>query len=52
VTVAQDLEPEYIAVSPDSRTAWVSLEEGNALAVIDLKDAQVEALRGLGFKRL
>jgi hypothetical protein len=28
----------------------VTLEENNALAVIDLKDARVEALHGLGFK--
>jgi 2',3'-cyclic-nucleotide 2'-phosphodiesterase/3'-nucleotidase/5'-nucleotidase len=48
--VAQDLEPEYIAVSHNSRTAWVTLEENNALAVVDLKDARVEALHGLGFK--
>ncbi len=35
-TVAQDLEPEYISVSKDSSTAFVSLQENNALAMIDL----------------
>ena len=35
-TVAQDLEPEYITVSADSRTAWVSLQENNALAKLDI----------------
>lgn len=49
-SVAQDLEPEYIAVSPDSKTAMVTLQENNALAVIDLKKMKVEKLIGLGFK--
>lgn len=49
-TVAQDLEPEYIAVSHDSRTAWVTLQENNALAVVDLRQKRVTALVGLGFK--
>jgi hypothetical protein len=35
-TVAQDLEPEYIAVSADSSQAWVSLQENNAMALLDL----------------
>jgi DNA-binding beta-propeller fold protein YncE len=50
-TVAQDLEPEYIAVSHDSRTAWVTLQENNALAIIDLKRKKVTSLVALGFKR-
>lgn len=49
-TVAQDLEPEYVAVSPDGKTAWVVLQENNALGVIDLASQQVTALVGLGFK--
>jgi len=49
-TVAQDLEPEYIAVSSDSKTAWVTLQENNALAIIDIPSATVTRLVGLGFK--
>jgi len=49
-TVAQDLEPEYLAVSHDSRTAWVTLQENNALAVVDLRSKTVTSLVGLGFK--
>ncbi|WP_421862340.1 choice-of-anchor I family protein [Motiliproteus sp.] len=47
---AQDLEPEYIAVSDDSSTAWVSLQENNALAMIDLKAMQISKVVDLGLK--
>lgn len=49
-SVAQDLEPEYIAVSSDSATAWVSLQENNAIAIVDLLSAQVTELVPLGTK--
>jgi 2',3'-cyclic-nucleotide 2'-phosphodiesterase/3'-nucleotidase/5'-nucleotidase len=49
-TVAQDLEPEYIAVSPDSATAWVTLQENNALAVINIHAMTVTQIVPLGSK--
>lgn len=49
-SVAQDLEPEYIAVSPDSRTAYVTLQENNALAVVDIPSGRVARILPLGFK--
>ncbi|HEV8722893.1 MAG TPA: choice-of-anchor I family protein [Candidatus Binatia bacterium] len=47
---AQDLEPEYIAVSHDSKTAWVTLQENNALAILDIEAGVFTQLVGLGFK--
>jgi hypothetical protein len=49
-TVAQDLEPEYIAVSHDSKTAWVILQENNAMGIIDIDSATVTGLVSLGLK--
>ena len=49
-SVAQDLEPEYITVSSDSKTAWVSLQENNALATINLTTGLVSKITALGFK--
>ncbi|WP_339685210.1 choice-of-anchor I family protein [Gimesia maris] len=49
-TPAQDFEPEYIAVSPDSKTAWVSLQEANAFAIIDLETSKLVDLVPLGYK--
>lgn len=49
-TVAQDLEPEYIAVSSDSTKAWVSLQEANALGILDIQTGVVTAIVPLGFK--
>lgn len=48
-TIAQDFEPEYIAVAMDDKKAYVSLQENNAIAVVDLTYNTVE-VRGLGFK--
>lgn len=47
---AQNLEPEYIAISPDSRTAYVTLQEANAIAVVDIEAASVTRIVPLGLK--
>ena len=39
-TVAQDIEPEAIAISAYGSTAWISLQENNAFAVLDLSGAE------------
>lgn len=49
-SVAQDVEPEYIAVSKDNKTAYVSLQENNTVAIIDIETATVKNVAGLGFK--
>ena len=49
-TVAQDLEPEYIAVDPDSSRAWVALQENNAMAVLDIASATITDILPFGYK--
>ncbi|WP_289083761.1 choice-of-anchor I family protein [uncultured Spongiibacter sp.] len=46
----QDLEPEYIVVSDDSQTAFVILQENNAVAEIDLTNDTVSRIVALGYK--
>ncbi|MEG1854469.1 MAG: choice-of-anchor I family protein [Acinetobacter sp.] len=49
-SAAKDFEPEYITVSADNKTAWVTLQENNALAKIDLATAKVLDLLPFGYK--
>jgi WD40 repeat protein len=46
----KDIEPEYVTVSDDSRTAYVTLQENNAIAEIDLMTATIKKITPLGFK--
>jgi len=47
---SQDLEPEYVAVSADGSTAYVTLQENNAVAVVDIATEAITAVVPLGHK--
>lgn len=44
-----DVEPEYITVSKDSKWAWVSLQENNAIARIDVVGKKLDGVFDLGY---
>jgi hypothetical protein len=47
---AADIEPEYITISADSKTAWVTLQENNGIAKIDLATKKITQIFPLGYK--
>jgi 2',3'-cyclic-nucleotide 2'-phosphodiesterase/3'-nucleotidase/5'-nucleotidase len=49
-SLAADLEPEYIAISADSTKAFVTCQESNAMATLDLATLQFTQLKWLGVK--
>jgi len=49
-SAGRDLEPEYIAVSPDNTRAFVTLQENNAFAVLDLATRSVLDIVPAGVK--
>jgi 2',3'-cyclic-nucleotide 2'-phosphodiesterase / 3'-nucleotidase / 5'-nucleotidase len=49
-SVAQDLEPEAVAIAPNGQTAWVSLQRNNALAIVDLRSRSLLDIVALGSK--
>ena len=49
-TTAQDLEPEYITFSADSKYAYVTLQENNSIATIDMATKAILEISGLGYK--
>lgn len=49
-TVAEDLEPEYITISDDGKTAWVTCQENNCIATLDVDNATFTSLNALGYK--
>jgi hypothetical protein len=48
--IARNLEPEYIVAGADSRTAYVVLQEANAMAVLDIRRGKVTDIWPFGFK--
>jgi hypothetical protein len=49
-TVSQDLEPEYVTFSWDGQVAFVTLQENNAIAKVDLVQGEVLQILPLGTK--
>lgn len=49
-TVAQDMEPEYIAVTENDELAYINCQENNALAVFNLKTMKFLDIQPLGYK--
>lgn len=49
-SAAQDFEPEYITISDDDSTAWVTLQENNAIAEVNLITNTITQLIPLGYK--
>src|SRR5262245_2747311 len=45
-----DFEPEYIAINHDDTLAFVTLQEANGVAVLDLASSQFTEIIGLGAK--
>ncbi|NIJ52440.1 choice-of-anchor I family protein [Dyadobacter arcticus] len=49
-TFAKDIEPEYVAISSDSKKAFVTLQENNGIAELDLTTGTILKLHPLGTK--
>jgi 2',3'-cyclic-nucleotide 2'-phosphodiesterase / 3'-nucleotidase / 5'-nucleotidase len=50
VAPSRDIEPEYVAITSDSRTAYITLQENNGIAVVDLATASITRLIGMGYQ--
>jgi DNA-binding beta-propeller fold protein YncE len=48
--VARNLEPEYITIDRHSRTAYVTLQEANTVATLDLRSARVTEVWSMPLK--
>lgn len=48
--LSDDVEPEYIAVAEDGKTAFVTLQEANSVAVVDIESQTIVEIQPLGAK--
>ncbi|MCC9655497.1 choice-of-anchor I family protein [Rhodopirellula halodulae] len=49
-SASRDLEPEFASVSPDGTRAYVTLQEANSVAVVDLVNPAILEIQPLGVK--
>ena len=49
-SVSQDLEPEFITTNADGTTAYVTLQENNAMAVVDIASSTITSVIPFGLK--
>ena len=49
-TLSQDFEPEFVTISADSQKAWVTIQENNAIAEINLNTTSISDVWALGTK--
>ncbi|MDI1321668.1 MAG: choice-of-anchor I family protein [Algoriphagus sp.] len=47
---AQDIEPEYVTIDATSSFAWVTLQENNGIARVDLKRKEIIEILPMGLK--
>lgn len=49
-TPATDIEPEYVTVTSDGKTAFVSLQENNAIAEVNLNSRKIQRIFSAGIQ--
>ncbi|WP_342387369.1 choice-of-anchor I family protein [Salinicoccus bachuensis] len=45
-----NMEPEFITVDGNDRFAYVSLQESNAIAKVDMQNKEISAVKSMGYK--
>lgn len=48
--VSKDFEPEYISIDSKGQFAYITLQESNAVAVLDINKKKIINVKSLGFK--